>query len=415
MSPEFDRRVLVIDDSPLVRGALLQKLEELGFLALAAADGQEGLSALGHFHPDVVLCDLDMPGMTGLEVVAAARERAPTTPVLILTVADASEFAVKAMREGAFGYLVKGVDDAVLRHELGSAIRHRQLLEHNRRLEEDNRRYRRDLERMVEEKTRELIKLRDRKAHAEKLSALATFVAGAAHELNNPLAAIISNLGWLEQVLGQGGAPDAATASEIRQALEETTQCAGRIGRIVEALQRYAHPAAASEECEVGMAIEELKILCRERVPANVSLSIEVDGAARNLEVGFPDLVLVLTNLVTNSVHAVESRPSPRISVKAWREGEWAKVEVVDNGCGIPREILSRVCDPFFTTKRPGHGTGMGLSLAQQASQAAGGELSIESELGVGTTVTISLPAEEEVAAAAIGSEMELRAGAPLC
>lgn len=393
-------RILVVDDSALICNAMRQTLEEADCRVETAGTGEEGLEAARRFHPDVVVCDMDMPGMSGLEVVRAMKNLSPSTPVLILTVADDVSLAVNAMREGAYSYLVKGESTPRLLTELEWAVSHRRLLERAQKLEEENRRYRQELERRVEEKTGEVIRLRDLKAQAEKLAAMGTLVAGVAHEVNSPLAVVLSNLSWLEEILGpwvewvQGREANEELA-EVPQVLRESAHCAKRIARIVEGLRRLAHPGARGARCEVKAALEEVRLLCRGRLAGPTELSFEIDPVVRQACISQDDLVSALCNLVTNSAHALIGRDDPRVEVRVSAGEEVVIFEVRDNGCGIPQEALNKVCDPFFTTKQPGQGTGLGLSLVEQMVRAAGGQLSIESEVELGTRVRMELPAGE--------------------
>src|SRR4051794_15275449 len=111
-------RVLVIDDSPLARSSLRYALEDAQFEVTDAPDGATALSALELATPDVVVCDIDMPGMTGIDVVREFRARLPLTPVLMHTAHGDAPLIVNAMREGAFGYLLKGLSDEVLVQEI---------------------------------------------------------------------------------------------------------------------------------------------------------------------------------------------------------------------------------------------------------------------------------------------------------
>ncbi len=165
-------RVLVIDDSPLARSSLRYALEDAEFEVTDAPDGASALSAIEAAHPDVVVCDIDMPGMSGIEVMRELHVRLPLTPVLMHTAHGDAELVVNAMREGAFGYLLKGLEEKVLVQEIHAAVRHRRVLEHNQKLADDNRVYQQNLERLAEERAAQIIQLQAQKAHAEKLAAL---------------------------------------------------------------------------------------------------------------------------------------------------------------------------------------------------------------------------------------------------
>ena len=128
-------RVLLVDDSGTVLGMMKAMLEELGHAVAIAKDGDAGLEALTEFEPDVVVCDLKMPKMGGLEVVRAIRDRHATLPVIIFTDESDVPRAVQAMKEGAYSYVVKGSPVEKLAEELEAAFAQRNRLERARALE----------------------------------------------------------------------------------------------------------------------------------------------------------------------------------------------------------------------------------------------------------------------------------------
>src|SRR5512133_3945889 len=129
-------RVLVIDDSPLVVAAMRDALERAAFEVETELSGSAGLERSVAFSPDVVMTDLEMPEFSGIEVLHAIHQHSPTTPVLILTEHGDVPLVVQAMREGAFGYLRKGISDDALVEEINAAVKHREILEQNRKLQE---------------------------------------------------------------------------------------------------------------------------------------------------------------------------------------------------------------------------------------------------------------------------------------
>lgn len=413
-------RVLVIDDSPLARSSLRYALEDAGFEVTDAPDGATSLQELtSATPPDVVVCDIDMPGMSGIEVVKEFRSRLPLTPVLMHTAHGDAPLIVNAMREGAFGYLLKGLSDEVLVQEIHAAVNHRRVLEHNQKLADANRAYQQNLERLAEERAAQIIQLQSQKAHAEKLAALGTVVAGVAHEVNNPLAVIKSGLHWLdtalvpvmrdlEQVLSRAAetSPEWARmiedlrdrigwgeTAELPEVLKESSSSVERIARIVRNIRRTVHPSGSHVQTDLARVLEQVEVLCRAELDGRAELAIvSTCDADCKVPLGEDDLVTVLSNLVVNAAHAVEAGQG-RIELAAKVDpSQLLELSVSDNGCGIAKENLSRVCDPFFTTKAPGKGTGLGLSLASQIVQAARGELKIDSELGKGTSVILRIP-----------------------
>jgi DNA-binding NtrC family response regulator len=137
-------KILIIDDSGTVLGMLQALLKQVGWEVEAARDGKTGLEALATFDPDVVVCDLRMPGMDGIEVVRQIRNRTALIPVIIFTEQSEIPRAVEAMREGAHGYIVKGAPMEVLVKEIEAAYAQRMRIERQLLLEHDRSTQRKD-------------------------------------------------------------------------------------------------------------------------------------------------------------------------------------------------------------------------------------------------------------------------------
>jgi signal transduction histidine kinase len=180
--------------------------------------------------------------------------------------------------------------------------------------------------------------------------------------------------------------------AELPAVIRESSSSVERIVRIVKNIRRDVHPSGPGLKTELKRVLQQVEVLCRAELQGRADLEVTTNCADARVPLAEDDLVTVLSNLVVNAAHAVEAGKG-RIALSATRgDDEVLVLEVADNGEGIPKENLSRVCDPFFTTKAPGKGTGLGLSLASQIVQAARGDLKIDSEVGQGTRVTLRIP-----------------------
>jgi PAS domain S-box-containing protein len=234
--------------------------------------------------------------------------------------------------------------------------------------------------------------------HADRLAALGTMAAGVAHEIKNPLGFIQLAVDAIERDYARAptSPPGASPDDPIPPMLADIRQGAERIANITRQLTDFSraddetaprHPVAALDRvlanaCRlVEPQLRRLGTLVRAfaALPA-------VRGDGRQLE-------QVFVNLLINAVQALNpARSNGRVEIGAAALDDRVLVRVSDNGVGISKENLRRVCDPFFTTKPAGTGTGLGLSICQKIVTQLGGEVGIESEEGRGTTVTVSLP-----------------------
>jgi two-component system NtrC family sensor kinase len=232
----------------------------------------------------------------------------------------------------------------------------------------------------------EIQRQREALQQSEKMAAFGSLLAGVAHELNNPLSIVIGNALLLAEETEGSGSADRAL--RVQRAAE-------RCGRIVRSFLAMARHRQSEMQPTSVQALAEaaLELLAYSMRTSGVSVeqSIATDLPALTCD---PDqIVQVLTNLLTNARQALEEQPQPRrVLLTARMDGEWAHIEVADNGPGIADVIRSRVFDPFFTTKPVGAGTGVGLAVSRGIVEGHGGSLSLESKNGEGARFLIRLP-----------------------
>jgi signal transduction histidine kinase/ActR/RegA family two-component response regulator len=261
-------------------------------------------------------------------------------------------------------------------------------------------------------------------AHAEKLTALGTLVAGVAHEINNPLTALQLGIEASANLLtpltkvatelelwaarGWGASPEqirtlheltssGASPQEGRQLLEEMLGAIASIANIVRDLRIFARSDGGREEAQlldVSEVIDQaLRLAGRE---INMLARIERDYARDLPRVLVPHgrLTQVLVNVIANAAQAIREieRPAHRVRIVTRSDGESIAVSISDTGPGIAPQILEHIFDPFFTTKRAGYGTGLGLSISRSIMYDLGGDLIVESVHGSGATFILLLP-----------------------
>jgi signal transduction histidine kinase len=238
---------------------------------------------------------------------------------------------------------------------------------------------------------------------ADRRISIGRLAAGVAHEINNPLAYIKANLGYASEELsaitslarsGTGPPELQQRLGELGTAIEESSEGAERVRHIVRGLKAFARtdedrrtPTSVAEALEAAIDMSAHELKHRARLERELSSAPLVEGNEVRL-------CQVFLNLLLNAAQAIpegSSRGLIRVRLGTDARG-WAVAEVQDNGSGIPKENLSRIFDPFFTTKPVGVGTGLGLSISQGIVLGLGGEISVESEPGVGTTFRVVLP-----------------------
>lgn len=261
--------------------------------------------------------------------------------------------------------------------------------------------------------------------HSEKLAALGTLAAGMAHEINNPLAYATNNVAVLEReitaLLGiiaryregaavlKTGAPELAeTIARLEQEIDlpylqqnligitqATRKGLKRVAQIVQNLRGFAQlDRAEIGEIDVNESLDQTLSMLNDLLARQQIEVVRDYGSLPPLECAPAHINQVFLNLLMNAMQAIESpgKTSGRIEVKTARAGDDAVVEVADDGCGIPPDVLPKIFDPFFTTKPVGRGTGLGLSLSHGIIAEHGGRIEVESAVGRGTRFRVVLP-----------------------
>ena len=248
------------------------------------------------------------------------------------------------------------------------------------------------LEQLAESERERRERERER-AEVERLVLVGQLAAGVAHEVNNPLAFVKSNLCFLEQELERQVSPG---REELFDVLAETQQGVLRIQQIVMDLRRFSREGGGSLEAgRPEEALQEALRLASLRLHSLGGVSLEVDEELPTVRLGQRQLVQVLVNLLVNAADAVESATPARracIVLKARLEEGVVRVAVEDNGPGLAEAVRARLFTPFFTTKPPGKGTGLGLALCREYVCQAGGTLVAENRSEGGARFILTLP-----------------------
>ena len=250
---------------------------------------------------------------------------------------------------------------------------------------------------------------------SDRMASLGTLAAGIAHEINNPLTYVMGNLDVLGEALSGDAWPPDSERRELRKVIAESSDGAERVSKIVKGLRSFSRSEEAKLspvdltqviEQAVKMTANELSHhaqLVREFAPA--PMVIADDGR----------LTQVFINLIMNAVHAIPvgRRDAHRVTLRTRTDDQGrALVEVQDTGAGIAPEVLQHVFDPFFTTKNVGEGSGLGLSICHGIISGFGGQISIDSTLGQGTTVRVVLPRGAPAATAPLAAAPATEAAA---
>lgn len=405
-----DRRplLLVVDDEEGVRVSMELVFSER-FDIVTAATGTEAVRKLLEAAPNLMLLDLRLPGINGLQVLERAKAMDPDIEIIVITAVNEMATAIAAMRAGAFTYVVKPFEMDQLQTQVEWALtKHRLNLENRRFIEtlsQENRRLRIQqsrLTRQLEEAEHALQETQDDLFQASRLATLGETAAFLAHEIQNPLTVISTYFQFIRMDPGR----------PVAQHLERAEREVERLSRLARGLMRLATPRARRGQIlELNRLVEESLALVQAK--ANAQKIEMVPSLAPHSPVvrADPDQILQLfLNLFLNACQAMpeggrltvtteqrastqENPDSPAGSSEAGAQSrEVAVVTVSDTGQGILPEHLPKIFEPFFTTKGSGGGTGLGLAVVARIVKELGGTIDVESRVGEGTTFTVTLP-----------------------
>ncbi len=418
--------VLVVEDEAANREALVDYLTDEGFAVRGAADGVEALAVLGAEAIDVVLTDLRMARMSGLELLERVGRQWPDVPCIIVSGQGTMPDLIAAVRLGAYDFIEKPLVplDRVL-IAIGRALQHRRLRLANRATLDELERRNASLAESNAALGRakaDLEEAQHQLVHAGKMAALGEMVAGVAHEINNPMGFVYSNVRVLGEALDALETVARTQAERIRdaaaraEALAEIERLARRVDRlldgcrvgtertreIIERLRRFARPGEATlHTIDLVENLEAAVTFVSHRIGEGVEVHRDYARLPRVLGRG-GEINQVFVNLLANALDAVgerghiwlstRERTDPPRGLQREVAGPWVEAVVRDSGPGFPDDAAARLFEPFFTTKPPGQGTGLGLSVSYGIVRYHGGVIEARNHPDGGAEFRVVLP-----------------------
>jgi signal transduction histidine kinase len=371
--------ILLVDDEEGIRKVLGIYLEDVGYRVHQAASGQEALSIFSQVSPPIVLTDIKMPGMDGIELLQHLKRVNPDAEIIMITGHGDIDLAIRSLKYEAIDFITKPIHHEALEIALKRA---RERITLKRQLKG----YTESLERLVEEKSRKLVE-------AERLAAVGETVAGLSHAIKN----IAGGLKGGAFVLEKGIELD--NRQYLNEGWEMIRSNVDKVMRLSLDLLDIAKPGQLN--CRPADPNAPLKdvyhLMQSEAARHQILMELDLCSGLGPLQLDADSIHRALLNLVSNAIDALQATPLTDPSQRRLRlrtvaaEGWGVEYQVQDNGCGIPENLRPKLFQRFFSTKGS-RGTGIGLMLTKKIVDQHRGEIGVSSPNGQGALFFIRLP-----------------------
>jgi signal transduction histidine kinase len=410
--------ILIVDDNPTNLSVLCEALNSEGFRFRVAVDGESAIAQVERNQPELILLDVQMPGIDGFETCRRLKTNPVTQniPIIFTTALADTDSKTKGFSLGAVDYIPKPFAQEEVIARVRVHLQLKQLTE--------------SLEQQVSDRTKALQQAQVQLVQQEKLSTLGELVAGIGHEINNPVNFISSNIPPLQEyieaitellLLYQQEYPKPTTKitsvienldldfilEDIKKILNSLEIGSERIRNLSNSLRNFSRSDSdAKISADLHQGLDSTLMILQHRLKANSQRQqiavIKNYGVLPQVNCYLGQMNQVFMNILANAIDALDEAiiqgkirdVTPQIKIATSIESEqFAVIRIADNGIGIPERLKKRLFEPLFTTKSVGKGTGLGLSIAHEiVVQKHKGVLDVNSQSGMGTEFIIKIP-----------------------
>ena len=375
--------ILIVDDESSVLEGLVEFLEDEGYRVHPALDGAKGLDIFHSIRPNLVMTDLRMPGISGIELIQEIRKANDPTQVIVVTGYGTLESAIDAIRMDVFDFITKPIDLESLKNTLDRA---RDAITATQEIQEEMNLLRKQLQLFQAHSKEQLSKF----AEVEPLIHMGRLLAGILHNLNNPLSYIMGQTELL-QIFH----PEIENLGVIREQ-------AIRMNKIMSTIMKRVKQTQCRqvEWLQINDILQEEVLFLEAHPYFKVDISKEwhlspdlplIRGAAGEFS-------QIFGNILRNAAEAMREQRTRNLVISSWLDSMGIHVSIADNGPGVPSHLTEKIFEPFFSTKTPNTcivgttGMGIGLYHCREMIRQYGGHIEVESSPGSGATFTVSLP-----------------------
>jgi len=378
MSDHSDWHILVIDDEKDILDVMSLTLKDHGYQVTTAMDGVSGLEQCRKKLPRIVITDIRMPGMNGIEVLKAVKKLNSDIEVIVCTAFAEMDLAIQALQLNASDFITKPISDQALQLSLERA---KQRYTSRKKLQD----YAKFLERQAADQAQIL--------HQDKMMSLGRLAASVVHEINNPLSGILNYSRLMSKILKKGPL-EKDKSDKFKQYLElvetETERCSQIVSNLL-AFSRKSPPAMGP--VQIQELLQKCTSLSQHKLELqNITLTTSFQANLPAVQGDANQLQQCIINLIFNAIDAMSEGGNLHIKSHHNANKTHVIIAISDTGAGIPENNLPHIFEPFFTTKQEGYGVGLGLSTVYGIVEHHNGQIDVQSRPGKGTTFIIMLP-----------------------
>ena len=390
--------ILIVDDNQTNLDVLFELLKNYGFKVLVAQDGESAIEQIEYIHPDLILLDIMMPGIDGFETChrLKADQATQDIPIIFMSALSDTVDKVKGFQTGAVDYITKPFQHEEVLSRIQTHLTIRSL---QKKLEEKNvelAHLNQNLERLVEQKSKQLI-------DQEKTAIIGRLTQGMVHNLKSPLQVMQTSVDLIETKATKIN--DYSFFSYTKYILQAIT----KVNQIMDTLMVKSR----KEQKQDLQAVNINELVQREiqLLEGNLYFKNKIkkkyfyDENIANIPLIYSYISQVFYNLINNSMDAMWDKKIRELTIVTRQDESKIYMDIADTGCGIAPEDLSKIFDPFYTSKPPKGeekkegeptGTGLGLYTCIELLKPFNGQIAISSNLGKGSIFTVVLPKQDK-------------------
>lgn len=383
---ETNPRILICDDEPLISSSIKSLLEIGSNYQIQTVNNPfEALRLIHDNPPDLVIIDVMMPEMTGFQVLDAINRNVVDTAFVFITGETSIDAAIEAIRKGASDFLRKPFEPEELIIRVRKVLQQRQMRLANLRMEVEKQH------------------LESQLRHSHKMEAIGTLTGGIAHDFNNVLGIILGSTELAQLYLDK----DHVAHPFVEQIYAASTRAKDMIRQLLNFSRKEE---VNLQPVLLNATVADSMKLMRASLPSNIIIERDITETACTVLADVMQIHQIIYNLCTNSAHAMEAAggtlnirlasvvlDGERAAELGVNAGNHAHLTVRDTGTGISPDAMSRIFDPYFTTKETGKGTGLGLSVVHGIVRRYGGAIRVSSEPGDHTAFDLYFPCVDKI------------------